>query len=170
MSSAFISVDVKQVQGLADILNGVSLEPADRVKLLKSIGPELETQTQNRFDDKRDPEGNPWKEIAARTKAYYQEKGIQHSTLLVSGGLRDSIESQVPDSWQVIVGATKVYAAIHQFGGVIKPKGGKYLHVPGYGFLGKVTIPARPYLGISDRDAVEIVAITLLFIESRFPK
>ena len=170
MASGFVNVDVKQVQGLADILNKVTLSPSDRVKLLKSIGVELETQTQERFDTKKDPEGKPWKALAEKTKDYYIESGIQAKPpLLISGELRDTIESQVQDSWQVMVGATKIYAAIHQFGGDIKAKGAKSLFVPGYGLLQKVTIPARPYLGISEGNAADIVSITLLFIESRFP-
>jgi phage gpG-like protein len=42
-----------------------------------------------------------------------------------------------------------VYAAIHQFGGTIKPKNGKFLRFVGSNgqvyFLRKVTIPARPF-------------------------
>lgn len=68
------------------------------------------------------------------------------------------------------VGTNKEYAAIHHFGGktkahTIKPKGGKYLYWPlaggGMGVAKEVnhpgsTIPARPYLLVTDADEVKI--------------
>jgi phage gpG-like protein len=66
------------------------------------------------------------------------------------------------------VGATKIYAAIHQWGGDIVPKNAGALFVPGYGRLKKVTIPARPYLGISSKNAADIVLITQRFLAGRF--
>jgi phage gpG-like protein len=38
----------------------------------------------------------------------------------------------------------------------IKPKSAKALFVPGYGMLQRVTIPARPYLGVSQDDTKAI--------------
>jgi phage gpG-like protein len=60
-----------------------------------------------------------------------------------------------------------VYAAIHQWGGTIVPKTAPALFVPGYGTLRRVTIPARPYLGISSQDAADITAIAQRFMARR---
>jgi phage gpG-like protein len=68
----------------------------------------------------------------------------------------------------VLVGATVVYAAIHQWGGEIVPKTAPALYVPGYGKLKKVTIPARPYLGVSGQDAADIALIAQRFVARRF--
>lgn len=54
----------------------------------------------------------------------------------------------------VRIGTNLVYAAIHEFGGIITPKNGEFLvfEVEGFGgwtdkvFARQVEIPARPYL------------------------
>jgi phage virion morphogenesis protein len=167
MDGAAVSLDLREVESLAAILNKAKLSTKDRMSLLGNIGAEVEAQTQERFDTQTDPEGNPWKALAQKTKDYYIENGFGGGSLLVKGGgLRDSVESQV-GSWSVLVGATKVYAAIHQFGGDIVPKSAAALFVPGYGRLKKVTIPARPYVGISSDNAAEIAIIVQQFIAGR---
>ncbi|MDR3249392.1 MAG: phage virion morphogenesis protein [Treponema sp.] len=167
MDGAAVSFDLREIDGLAAKLNKAKLSTQDRAVLLRSIGAEVEAQTQERFDTQTDPEGNPWKALAQKTKDYYIENGFGGGSLLVkSGGLRDSVESQV-SSWSVLVGATKIYAAIHQWGGDIVPKTAPALFVPGYGRLKKVTIPARPYVGISSNNAAEIAIIVQQFIAGR---
>ncbi|MDR3173177.1 MAG: phage virion morphogenesis protein [Treponema sp.] len=168
MAGAAIELGLQEVEALARVLNGVKLGSGDRAQLLHDIGVEMVRQTRERFDSQEDSEGNKWKDLAQKTKDYYNRHDLGGGSLLVqSGGLRDSTESQVPDSWSVLSGATKVYAAIHQWGGEIRPKGAKALFVPGYGRLKKVTIPARPYLGISGQDASDIAAIAQRFAAGR---
>jgi phage gpG-like protein len=55
--------------------------------------------------------------------------------------------------------AGRIYAAIHQFGGTILPKKAKRLVFTLKGktvFATRVTMPARPYLGVSAENAAEI--------------
>jgi phage gpG-like protein len=58
------------------------------------------------------------------------------------------------------VGSPVVYAAIHEYGGIIKPKKGKYL-VFQIGdktiFTKKVTMPKRPWLSESAKDKAEAI-------------
>lgn len=72
-----------------------------------------------------------------------------------SGRLKNSIDGQVIGN-SVIVGSALKYARIHQFGGVITPKNGSCLCIPVGGGkvikVKKVTIPARPYLVITDKE------------------
>jgi phage virion morphogenesis protein len=169
MASTAVSLGITEIEDLARVLNRAKLGSQDRVQLLKDIGVELESQTQERFDTKKDPEGKPWTALAQKTRDYYNEH-FPHAQppLVIDGGLRDSIESQTPDSWSVLTGATKIYAAIHQWGGEIVPKTAAALYVPGYGKLKKVNIPARPYLGLSGQDAADVAAITQQFVARRF--
>jgi phage virion morphogenesis protein len=169
MAGAAVELGLGDIEGLARILNGATLGPDDRAQLLHDIGAEMVSQTQKRFDTQKDPAGNTWKELAQKTQDYYREQGLGGGSLLVqSGYLRDSITSRVSNSWSVMVGATMVYAAIHQWGGEIVPKTAAALFVPGYGKLKKVNIPARPYLGVSSRDAADIAAIAQKFVARRF--
>jgi phage virion morphogenesis protein len=169
MAGAAVELGLRDIEGLARILNGATLGPDDRAQLLHDIGAEMVSQTQERFDTQKDPAGNTWKALAQKTRDYYMQNGLGKGSLLVqSGYLRDTVTSQVSDSWSVLVGATMVYAAIHQWGGEIVPKTAPYLSVPGYGKLKQVNIPARPYLGVSSQDAADIAAIAQKFVARRF--
>jgi len=164
---ASVSFDLKEVDAVRKMLANASLDTADRGRLLQSIGVEMEAQTQERFDTQKSPDGDSWKDLAQKTKDYYAGKGWSARSILVGeGDLRDSITSEVQGgAWSVLVGATKEYAAVHQFGAEIVPKSAKALYVPGYGRLKKVNIPARPYLGVSTEDAKVIEFAVASFLE-----
>jgi phage virion morphogenesis protein len=132
-----------------------------------------------------DAEGRPQR-WAALTPAYRKARpsGKILTVRGIAGGLRGSIAKRSGKTF-VAVGANKVYAAIHQFGGktkahVIKPRRKKALWFPGAGsFLaagrggGAVfvehplksvnhpgsKIPARPYLVVQESDWDEFEAI-----------
>lgn len=140
-------------------IEAAALNYDERGKLLGSIGVEIETQTQNRFDTKRAPDGNRWKPIAEATKEFYRRAmaggkkldGTPRPPLLVSGALRDSVVSEVQSgNWSVIVGAAKEYADVHQ-----------------YGYAAK-NIPARPFVGVSNEDMGEIDKIIADFLKRVF--
>jgi phage virion morphogenesis protein len=164
---AQVSFDLKEVDAVKKILSKASLDSADRGRLLQSIGVEMEAQTQERFDTQKSPDGDSWKALAQKTLVYYASRGWAARSILVGEGtLRDSITSEVQGgAWSTLVGATMEYAAIHQWGGEIRPKSSKALFVPGYGLLQKVNIPARPYLGVSQDDAKVIEAVVSVFLE-----
>ncbi|MDR1239269.1 MAG: phage virion morphogenesis protein [Treponema sp.] len=153
MSGAAIELNLSEVEGLARILNGVSLGPQDRIQLLTDIGVELEGQTQERLTgtEKKDPQGNPWKDIAEKTRKYYDRKFPKAKPPLYrEGGLVDSVTSEVGGSWSVLEGAVAEYAAVHQFGWPEK------------------NIAARAYLGVSSQNAADIASLTQRFIARRF--
>lgn len=123
--------------------------------VLRAIGSHLENTTRRRFHTGASPAGASWKQSL---RAKQQDGG----TLVDTGRLRDSITSRAQGR-EVQVGTNVLYAAIHQFGGVIRPKNKQALHfpLPGGGFFigKKVTIPARPFLGLSAADARAIERI-----------
>lgn len=155
MGGATVEFDTRNLDSLSKKLEGMSLSGSDRKKLLASLGVEIEAQTQERFETKLDSDGNRWKDIADKTALYYQKrfgtsdpgKGLLFRAF-DGVPLLDTIESQV-SSWDVLVGATKVYAAVHQFG------------------WEKKNIPARPYLGISEADEAELSDIVDAFIREK---
>jgi phage virion morphogenesis protein len=118
--------------------------------LAEAVGEVLVASIRKRFKDETDPEGNRWKESARA-----ESEGGQ--TLTETAGLKNSIAYEASPT-MVVVGTNKEYAAIHQFGGEIKPKsapklkfqvGGKWVSAS------KVTMPARPFIGINEEDMEE---------------
>lgn len=89
-------------------------------------------------------------------------QGISHRNgkpLNDTGALRGSI-SESASSDEAVVGTNLIYAAIHQFGGVIRAKNAPYLMVPiGNGFrrVKQVTIKPRPYLSLTMQDEADLL-------------
>lgn len=103
------------------------------------------------------PDGVPWPQ-SLRAQL---EDGI---TLHDSGQLMRSITlAAAPD--RVEVGSNMIYAGVHQAGATITPKAGKALNFTLANgdtvTVGSVTIPARPYLGVSEeeRDDIEDLSV-----------
>lgn len=131
---------------------GANLEP-----LLRDIAFLGENSTRQRFRDQVDPEGQRWKPSVRA-----QITGTK--TLTKDGHLGDSINSTA-DQRSAAWGTNRIYAAIHQFGGVIRAKSaaGLRFKIPGFGWVTKrqVTIVARPFLGVSaddQRDMLELAS------------
>jgi len=131
-------------------LNGIFNAPLD--DLSEGIGRLVQEQTRRRIaDEKTAPDGTAWKENAAQT-----------STLYAEGALYRSIDYEASPS-SVKVGSALVYARIHQQGGKIEPKSAKALafKIGGqFRMVKSVTMPARPYLGLSADNRSEIVETT----------
>lgn len=153
VSKGGASLKFEGQQRLVDIMLKVS-DPNKRLPLMAAIGAYGVSSTQQRFQDEKAPDGAPWK------KSYRAEKtGGKTLRKSTSSGLYSSLtfaETRDSATW----GTNKVYAATHQFGAVIVPRSKKALafHLSDGKFVlsKKVTIPARPYLGINayDRDRI----------------
>lgn len=116
---------------------------------LRDIGSALEASTQQRFLDKQSPEGVAWEKHSTVTE---EKRGVGADILRLDQHLFDSIGSSA-SSDKVAVGVNRIYGRIHQLGGQA-------------GRGRKVTILARPYLGISRDDEREIFAIMSDHIEA----
>jgi len=122
--------------------------------VLRGIGEYLRNSTADRFKTQESPDGAPWKPLSETYKA---SKASNADKILTLGGYLRKIVFQVAGD-TVLVGSPMEYAAIHQFGGTIRPKNAKALSVGGR-YVASVTIPARPYLGVSDENAKGIEAL-----------
>jgi phage virion morphogenesis protein len=132
--------------------------------LMVEIGSVLEQSTRERFKSETSPEGIPWAPISEEWKKEKAERGFSTGILKMRGDLLNSSRFEVEGDDTAVVIQSQPYAAIHQFGGVIRPKKGKALRVRGR-FLSSVTIPARPSLGVSAADAEEIVDAARDFLD-----
>lgn len=134
--------------GFDKVVGKASSKMGDTKKaLMASIGEALVSSTLKRFDAEEGPDGKPWQP----SKRAAAESG---KTLTNTARLRKSIDYAATAS-MVMVGSNVVYARIHQMGG----KAGK-----GH----KLTVPARPYLGVSKEDMEEVKAILAEFLAGTF--
>lgn len=139
---------LKKIRRFADI---------DKKKINSALRQVVRSSTLKRFKESRAPDGEKW-EVSKRAAA--ETKG---KTLIRTADLRNSIRSK-SDVSGFAVGTDLKYAATHQFGEkgrTIRAKNKKALRfqVGGKWLMRKsvtISIPARPYLGLSDDDMQEI--------------
>lgn len=183
-----LDVDHRQIRGaLAELAaRGRSLQPA-----MRSIGEMMLRSTDDRFRDQVDPEGNRWQPISPAWKEQKRERKHLQDILQMRGRLRGSITYKAASD-RVAVGSNVVYAAIHQLGGSIRQgartqvlafKGSE--NKPGKFMSRKaasrrktavtiriasiqartITMPARPYLGLSSQDRERVLTILMRHLE-----
>lgn len=138
--------------------------------LMRQLGEAFQESTERRFTCQTGPDGSRW---AALSPSYARRKRRNADKILtLRGTLRSGIRHQVPGADTVLVGTNMGYGAIHQLGGIIRKKarrGTVYFKESG-GNVGNrfvrksnfaqdvnigahsVTMPARPYLGLSAQD------------------
>jgi len=142
--------------------------------MYERIGASLVASTQHRFETGIGPDGSPWPP-SLRVLAHGGK------TLVLSGRLMRS-QTFIASDQGVEVGSNAVYAAIHQFGGIIRQAAREaVLHFKHNARTGRtrfakanskanyakkveigartITMPARPFLGLDDDDNREIIAI-----------
>lgn len=151
MSAEVFITDIEEIKKLQDKLKSLKLSSSEERDILEAIGTEIETQIEERFENQRDVSGNKWQDISQKTKEYYNKKGIVGSILSRTRQLRDTIERQVNNS-QLLTGATKVYAAVHNFGDDSR------------------NIPQREFLGLSSDNYADIENIINEFLENTIKK
>ncbi|PTV94028.1 phage virion morphogenesis protein [Rhodobacter aestuarii] len=174
---AGISIKV-ELQDLAarDTLRDLLTRMENPQPFYASVGERLLSSTRDRFETQTDPQGAPWVSLAPRTIKQRQKRGQLPLTILRSNSkgmagssLAGSI-NYIASAEEVRIGSPKVYAAIHQLGGTIqKPESSRYM--VGRRFAKRseeggrevkikahtITIPARPYIGISPEDEIGIL-------------
>lgn len=146
---------LKKIKSFAEI---------DRKKINAALGDVARESTLERFKQSKDPTGKKW-----QTSIRADSEGGK--TLIKTAQLRNSIRTK-SDASGFALGTNVKYAATHQFGEkgrTIRAKKAKALRFKiGNRWVSKkevkVSIPARPYLGLSDEDMQEIKATVEDFI------
>ena len=110
----------------------------------------MATATEDNFKDEGRPE--KWVDLSETTKKQRQKIGKYPGQILqVSGQLASSVSTAYDDN-SAVIGSNLVYAAIHQLGGQT-------------GKNKKTTIPAKPYLKLTDDNIEEIFEEINNFLE-----
>ena len=104
----------------------------------------LRESAEESFAREAAPDGTPWQPLAPATLSEKRKRGYADTILQRQGTLVDSIQTDW-DRRSAVAGTNIAYAAIHQFGGDIEQS------------ARSISIPARPFLGVSRRYEDEIV-------------
>lgn len=130
----------------------------DPAPALAEIGEVLLRSTRARFAAGRDPRGRPWAPLSPVTIA---RKGHARPLIGDSGALR-LIRYRLAGRHSVEVGTGAVYGATHQFGA----RRGRFGRTRRGAPIPWGDIPARPFLGLSDADRRDVLAILREFLET----
>jgi phage virion morphogenesis protein len=147
MTGVTLRVDDSEVQQALSRLAG---RMANLTPVFKNIGEYMTLSILERFDDEVDAEGNKWAALTVATIARKQKKRKILKILQQDGDLRRTIIYKAGAN-KVEIGTNRIYGAIHQFGG----RAGRGR---------KVVIQARPFLGVSAADSLEVVSIVEDFL------
>ncbi len=142
-----IKVDDKEVRQLLSQLQG---KAEDMSPVMRSIAGVMLDAVEENFEK----EGRPtkWKPLSPATLAQRKREGKDTGKILQKSGQLAASISTKATSTSAMVGTNKRYAAIQHFGG----KAGRGL---------KVTIPARPYMLLTDEDVEEIKDVILRYLK-----
>ena len=141
-----IRIDNKAVQ---DALLKVAAKAETLRPLLKNLAGIMADATEENFSQQGRPD--KWQELAESTIKKRKKAGHWPGQILqVEGRLASSITTQYDDETAVI-GSNLDYAAIHQLGG----QAGKNK---------SVSIPARPYLKLTEDDFEEITICSMNYL------
>lgn len=174
---------------LADALR--QLEGEARQLLLKDWGEYLLSSTRRRGKQQVAPSGRKWRALSPSYKRYKQRKRPGRPILEFDFHMLGDMASwQLDGTEAILVGTNAPYGAIHQGGGTIsrparstrvhlkKGKGGgrfvkasrqneryrRWVTLPAY----TITMPARPWLGVSREDEKELLDIAQDHVSDAF--
>ncbi|MGB0747181.1 MAG: phage virion morphogenesis protein [Magnetospiraceae bacterium] len=143
-----IKIDDTEVRGaLGKMIAGAG----DLSAPMREVASYGETSTRERFLTNIGPDGKAW-------VPSHRARATGGKTLFQHGHLQDSLHSRSGRDFAEW-GTNKIYARVHQFGAIIRAKAGGFLHFKGskgWAKVRSVTLPARPFLGLSAVDKEEI--------------
>lgn len=159
MSAATINLFDQLTPALQRAIEAVG----DLTKPMAEISEDWLDNTRTRFVLQFDPAGIPWKPR--------RDPENSNPLLFKSGDLRNQLDNDFgPDFAEIGVQATggpAEYAAIHNYGGVVRPKKGQALRTP-FGVFAQIVIPKRQFIGASDADQANAVAILTDHLKAAF--
>nr|WP_306300260.1 phage virion morphogenesis protein [Erythrobacter sp. LQ02-29] len=151
-------------QRLSEQLRAAIEGAEDLTPAMDDISERLLESTRRRFDTESGVSGVPWK----KSRRAIEDGG---KTLQDSGRLYRALDRRSgPTFAEVGVragGPPEIYAAIHQFGGTIRPRHKKALSFAGR-VVAQVVMPARPYLGFDPEDREDIVEVLTAHLRRSF--
>ena len=147
-----ISARMNGLKELQKRLESAKKALTDMTPMWRSVGEYMFKRTIANFDGEHAPDGTPWKPLSAarinqrkkrHAKGKNKKRAGQMKILNDTGELRKSVRKD-PSKDGVVIGAYRKYAATHQFG--------------------RGRIPARPFIGATDKDIETIKGMAQTYI------
>lgn len=176
MSGVTLTLDYRDAM---HVLLGMEQQLRHPKPMLDKIGEALLDFHRQRFKDQESPSGEAWQELSRRYKK--RKKRNKDKILVLDGTLRNTLRWQIRGN-EMLFGTDRPYGAIHQFGGTIeiaarsqqayyrqlrsgrvknqfvRKKRANYSEWHTIGAY-SITMPARPWLGVSDTEKIRLVDI-----------
>lgn len=146
-----IKVSLDNNQAVLKAISRMSSSLSNPRPVFQDIGEYLVDSTKRRFADKIAPDGERWADNSLMTRI---RKGRNDPLIGETKRLGREIHYRA-DSKQLLIGSALEYAAVQHFGARQGQFGKSSRNTP----LPWGNIPARPFLGISEQDSVEILDI-----------
>ena len=140
MAGSFVSIDLLGDEAITNALNTMLARGLDLAPAFYEMGEHILESTQDRMSHELSPDGTPWEPLSVNTIEQKDLTNQSEKILRGYGILADTLSYQV-NSNQLMFGSNVEYAATHQFG------------------RDNANIPARPLLGVSGEDEIEILDI-----------
>ena len=158
MSGVTIRLEDQLTPALQRALEAVG----DLSKPMSDIAGRWLEETRSRFNRQVDPQGVPW--------VPRKDQENKNALLVKDGHLRNQLDNDFgPDFAEVGVqdtGGPSEYAAIHNFGGTTRPF--RENSKRAYGAFAVIVIPKRQFIGASDADQANAVAILTDHLKAAF--
>lgn len=161
-----IEVDFVEGEEIAALFERLRAHLADLTPVMQDIGEQQIAATRARFLAGQAPDGSVWAPKSPATLAAQAARGDRADPRPLFGPSR-RLSSEIsyrvaPGGANVTIGSSLIYAAVQQYGAAKGAFGqdGRGRSIP-WG-----DIPARPFLGLSDQDRSDIVAILTEWLES----
>ncbi len=154
MSGVVLNLQLEGDETLARALDRLARRTSRLEPALKDMGEHLMRTIDQRFDDQIAPDQTPWEENKEQTKLRKSRRS--RKILTDSKRLGHSIIYRA-DHGGLEVGTNLIYAAIHQFGGETGRRGARF------------TMPARPFLGVSETEHEDLLDIVAEYISGAVP-
>ncbi|WP_162899912.1 phage virion morphogenesis protein [Halomonas sp. JS92-SW72] len=151
------SVEITGHEALLDTLNRLLSAGENTLPAMQDIGEYLIGSTRQRFHDMQGPNGEPWVPNTETTQDATEARGDRYDPRPLFGPTK-RLSSEIlafPSNHAVAVGSALIQAAVMQFGA----EQGEFGTSSRGGPLPWGDIPARPFIGISDADEVQVLEI-----------
>jgi len=150
------------IRALRELMGNLS----DRRELMRDLSGIMHRAVEDNFAS----EGRPkWVALSPMTISMRRKSGTWPGQILQASGQLAASVQPYSDNDQALVGTNKVYAAIQQYGGVIKPKTKRALRFGGV-VVRQVTIPARPFLHLTAEDSQDLLDEAQHFLQAQIQK